>query len=81
MSTVLHWRIIATMARGFAHTRSPSNAQHGASTSNPARISAGELYRRRTICTERYGYCEWMDTVCFVRTHVTSHGTESRTAS
>ena len=53
MSTVLLWRIIATIARGFAHTRSPSNAQHGASTSNPARISAGELYSRSTIWTER----------------------------
>lgn len=24
---------------------------------------------------------QWMDTVCFVLTHVTSHGMESRTAS
>ena len=57
MSTVFAWRIIATSARGLAHTRAPSHAQHGASTSNPASTSAGELYSRRTICTARYGNC------------------------
>ena len=52
-STVLHCLIIATSARGLAQTRAPSYAQHGASTSKPARISAGERYSRRTIWMQR----------------------------
>ena len=42
MSTVLHWRMSAIIARGLAQTRFPSYAQQEASMSKPAKTSAGD---------------------------------------